>query len=321
LLAGQVHVPRAFTPARDLFYTGRVQPAARNRLLGLAFGLAAALAWGAQAVVARSGTLAGYSPLDLVALRYLAAGLVLAPFAWRARRVLLAIGLPRMLALVATGGAGNAILFCWALVHAPASHGGTIAPITAAVMGAVLAVPLLREYPTRGRMAAIGVIVLGVVLIGWDGIGGAHPGAWRGDLILLAAGSVWAAFTLLLRRWGVPALAGNAGLCCLSAILVVPPWLLLGAGAVPDLPLDQALLQAGAQGVVASALATTLYARAGELMGATRTACLTALVPVMALLLSVLVLGEPLGFAKLAGVTLAVGGMLAAVLFTGRRGG
>jgi drug/metabolite transporter (DMT)-like permease len=293
----------------------------RNRLLGLAFGLGAAFAWSAQAVVARSGTLAGYSPLDLVALRYLAAGLVLAPFAWRARRVLLAIGLRRMLVLAACGGAGNAILFCWALTIAPASHGGTIAPISAALMGAMLAVPLLREVPTQGRVAALGVIAFGVVLIGWDGIGGAHPGAWRGDLILVAAGSVWAAFTVLLRRWQVPALAGNAGLCCLSAVLVLPPWLLLGAGAVPHLPLEGALLQAVAQGVIASALATTLYARAGELMGATRTACLSALVPVMAVLLSVIVLDEPLGLAKLAGVTLAVGGMLAAVLFTGRRSG
>jgi drug/metabolite transporter (DMT)-like permease len=55
------------------------------------------------------------------------------------------------------------------------------------------------------------------------------------------------------------------------------------------------------------------------LLGATRTACLTALVPVMAVMLSVIVLAEPLGWAKLAGVTLAVGGMLVAVVFTGRR--
>jgi drug/metabolite transporter (DMT)-like permease len=287
--------------------------------LGLAFGLIAAFAWGAQAVVARSGTVAGYSPLDLAALRYIAAGLVLAPFAWRARHALAAIGLPRLVLVAIAGGAGNALLFSWGLVHAPASHGGTIAPITAAVMGAVLGIPLLGEWPTRGRVIAIGVIVLGVLLIGWDGIGGAHPGAWRGDLILLAAGTSWAAFTLLLRRWKVPALAGNAAVCCISAILLVPPWLALGMGSVPGQPIGMSLLQMGAQGIIASAVATTLYARAGELLGATRTACLTTLVPVMALLLSVAVLGEPIGAAQLGGVTLAVGGMLIAVLFTGRR--
>ena len=291
----------------------------RDISLGLAFGLAAAFAWGAQAVVARSGTVGGYTPLDLAALRYIAAGLVLAPFAWRARAALLAIGLPRLIVVAIAGGAGNALLFSWGLVHAPASHGGTIAPITAAIMGAVLGIPLLREWPTRGRVVAIGVIVAGVALIGWDGIGGAHPGAWRGDLILLCAGTTWAAFTLLLRRWQVPALAGNAAVCCLSALMLIPVWLALGMGSVPGQPIGMTLLQMVAQGLVASALATTLYARAGELLGATRTACLTALVPVTAVMLSVLVLAEPLGLAKLSGVTLAVGGMLAAVVFTGRR--
>jgi drug/metabolite transporter (DMT)-like permease len=293
----------------------------RDASIGLAFGLAAAFAWGAQAVVARSGTVAGYTPLDLAALRYIAAGLVLAPFAWRARHALAAIGLKRLIVVAIAGGAGNALLFSWGLVHAPASHGGTIAPITAAIMGAVLGIPLLREWPTRGRVAAIGVIVAGVALIGWDGIGGEHPGAWRGDLILLCAGTSWAAFTLLLRRWRVPALAGNAAVCCLSALMLVPVWLALGMGSVPGQPIGMTLLQMVAQGLIASALATTLYAKAGELLGATRTACLTALVPVMAVMLSVIVLAEPLGGAKLAGVTLAVGGMLVAVVFTGRRSG
>jgi drug/metabolite transporter (DMT)-like permease len=291
----------------------------RNVLIGLIFGVAAALTWGGQAVVARSGAVAGYSPLDLAVLRYSFAALVLLPFAWQARQVLVGIGLPKLMGLVATGGAANALLFGWGLVHAPASHGGTVAPITAAVMGAVLAVPLLGERPTRGRAIALGFIACGVLLIGYDGIGGSHPGAWRGDIILMGAGTVWGAFTVLLRRWRIPALAGNAAMCILSALVLLPPWLLLGGGAVPHMPWESSLLQGFAQGVLSSAIATTLYARAGELMGATRTACLTTMVPVAAVLMSVLILDEPLGVAKLAGVVLAVSAMLVAVLFTGRR--
>jgi len=291
----------------------------RDVSLGLACGLTAALAWGAQAVVARSGTLAGYSALDLAVLRYFTAGLVLAPFAWWARGVLARIGLRRLLVLAVAGGIGNALLFNGGLIYAPASHGGTIAPIASAVMGAVLGIPLLGEWPTRGRVVALGVMALGVLLIGIDGITGSVPGAWRGDLLLLGAGTIWAGFTLLLRRWEVPALAGNAAVCGLSVMIALPPWLLMGGGVVPELPFRQALLQMVAQGLIASALATTLYARAVGLMGGTRTACLTALIPVVAVILSVIVLDEPLGATKLAGVVLAVGGMLVAVVFTGRR--
>lgn len=294
-------------------------PGTRNLTIGLAFGLAATLAWGGQAVIMRSGTTSGFTPLDLAVLRYIAASLVLAPFAWRARAVLARIGLAKLLALVATGGAGNALLFGWGLVHAPASHGGTIAPITAAVMGAVIAIKLLGEWPTRGRVLALAAMSAGVLLIGWDGIAGAHPGAWRGDLILMAAGTGWGCFTILLRRWGVPALPGNAALCVLSALVLLPVWLALGMGTVPDQPWQASLTQAVAQGVLTSAIATTLYARAGELLGATRAACLIILVPVIAVILSAILLAEPIGAVKLAGVALAIAGMLAAVLFTGRR--
>lgn len=73
--------------------------ARRNLILGLVFGLAAAVTWGSQAVVARTGTLAGFSPVDLAVLRFSTAGLVLAPFAWRGRHVLAAVGLKRLLVL------------------------------------------------------------------------------------------------------------------------------------------------------------------------------------------------------------------------------
>jgi drug/metabolite transporter (DMT)-like permease len=294
----------------------------RGLLIGLAIGLFAASIWGGQAVVARIGVVQGYAPLDLTALRFGCAGLVLAPFAWRARARLLAIGLRRLLVLAAMGGFGNALLFTWALTMAPASHAGTVAPVTSAVAGALLAIPLLREWPTRGRVLMLLVIVSGVVMIGLDGLVGSHPGAWRGDLVLLLAGTSWGAFTVLLRRWGVPALPGNAAVCAISALLLVPPWLLLaGGGAVAVLPWESTLLQGLSLGVLSSAVATTLYARATELMGATRAACLSAMVPVVAVLLSAAVLAEPLGAAKVLGVLLAVGGMLGAVLFTGRRPG
>ncbi|MDB5377180.1 MAG: hypothetical protein JWR00_1626 [Rubritepida sp.] len=45
------------------------------------------------------------------------------------------------------------------------------------------------------------------------------------------------------------------------------------------------------------------------------------IVPVTGLILSAVVLAEPIGAVKALGAALSVGGMLAAVLFTGRRVG
>jgi drug/metabolite transporter (DMT)-like permease len=191
--------------------------------------------------------------------------------------------------------------------------------MTVPIAGAILAIPLIGEKPTRGRAAALGVMAAGVLMIGWDGVAGAHPGAWRGDLLLLGAGGTWAVFTLLLRRWQVPAIPATAAVTIVSALAVVPVWMPFRLGAVLDLPPAALLLHVAMQGLVLGALAMFLYARAVELLGPTRAATLSIMVPVTALLLAAFVLAEPISWLQGGGAALAVGGMLGAVLFTGRK--
>lgn len=290
-------------------------------LLGLALGIFSALIWGGHAVVARPALAGqGFHPLDLAAFRYVPAALVLAPFAWHARDALHRLGLRRLCLLALFGGAPNLMLFLVALVYAPASHGGTIAPMTMPVAGAILAIPLINEWPSRGRAVALTVMAAGVLMIGWDGVQGNHPGAWRGDLLLVAAGATWAVFTLLLRRWQVPAIPATAAVTIISALVVFPLWLPWRAEALVALPTRAILFHLVMQGLVLGALAMFLYARAVELLGPTRAATLGVMVPVIALLLAASMLGEPVSLLQVLGACCAVGGMLAAVLFTGRKG-
>lgn len=289
-------------------------------LLGFLMGVGATLIWGGHAVIARSAVAGqGFVPLDLMVFRYLPAALLLAPLAWRQRAAIRALGPWKILMLAAMGGAGNLFLFIGALVFAPASHGGTIAPMTTPIFGALIAWLLLREVPTPGRIAALGAMAGGVLLIGWGGVAGEHPGAWIGDLMLLGCGLTWAAFTVLLRHWQVAAIPATAVVTIVSCAVVLPVWLATRLAYLPTLPLGVTLWQLFAQGLMLGVVSMFLYARAVELLGATRSASLGVMVPVVGLILSALVLGESLGALKLAGAGLAVGGMLAAVLFTGRR--
>ena len=289
-------------------------------LLGLAFGIACSIIWGGHAVVARPALAGqGFHPLDLAAFRYGPAALLLAPLAWRARVALARIGWWRLLVLASFGGAPNLLLFVCALVYAPASHGGTIAPMIMPVAGALLAIPMIGEWPSRGRAITLGVMGAGVLMIGWDGVTGSYPGAWRGDILLVLAGTTWAIFTLLLRRWQVPAIPATAAVTIISAAAVLPVWLPWRGVAVLDLPAGPLLVQFVAQGIALGAVAMFLYARSVELLGPTRAATLSIMVPVTALLLAGLLLGEPISLLQALGASLAAGGMLAAVLFTGRK--
>ena len=123
-------------------------------MLGLALGVACSIIWGGHAVVARPALAGqGFHPLDLAAFRYAPAALLLAPLAWRARVALARIGWKRLMVLSFFGGAPNLLLFVCALLYAPASHGGTIAPMVMPVAGALLAItrssPVNRSWSIR----------------------------------------------------------------------------------------------------------------------------------------------------------------------------
>ncbi len=297
----------------------------RTTLWGLVIGLLASAIWGGHATFARIAMATpavgvALNPLDLLFCRYAPSALLLAPLAWRHREVLRALGLRRMLLLTLTGGAPNLALFVVAMQWAPASHGATIAPMTVPIAGALLAIPLLREWPSAGRTAALATMALGVLLIGWDGVAGPYPGAWKGDLLLVLAGGTWGVFSLLLRRWQIPAVPSTAIIAIVSACLVVPIWLVVRGPVALDLPAGPFAIQLLGQGLVLGLAAMFMFSRSVELLGATRASSLSVMVPVTGLAAAAWLLDEPLSGLKLLGAGLAICGMLAAVLFTGRRG-
>lgn len=290
-------------------------------LFGLLLGSLASVIWGGHAVVARLALVGqGFHVLDILFCRYVPASLLLLPLIWRHREEMRRLGWRRILVLFLFAGCGNLILFVTALKFAPATHGSTIAPMISPIFGAMLAWWLLAERPTRGRAIALAVMLTGVLVIGWDGLG-QHPGAWRGDLLLAGAGVTWSVFTVLLRRWQVSAIPAAAAVTLVSLPLILPPFLAFRADAFFALPPGLIVWMLVAQGVLLGAISMLLFARSVEMLGATRASTLSVLVPVTGLILSAVVLGEEIGAVKALGATLCMGAMLAAVLFTGRRVG
>ncbi len=290
-------------------------------LLGLLLGALASVIWGGHAVVARLALVGqGFHVLDILFCRYVPASLLLLPLVWRHREEMRRLGWRRIFVLFLFAGAGNLVLFVSALRFAPATHGSTIAPMVSPIFGAFLAWWLLAERPTRGRLAALATMLAGVLIIGWDGLG-QHPGAWRGDLLLMAAGGTWAVFTVLLRRWQVSAIPAAAAVTLVSLPFIFPPFVLLRADAFFALPIGLIAWMLVAQGVLLGSISMLLFARSVEMLGATRAATLSVLVPVTGLILSAVVVGEHIGPVKALGAALCTGAMLAAVLFTGRRVG
>ena len=287
-------------------------------MLGLGAGLAAVAMWGSYLAFARAGVNAGLTPFDFVALRYATAGAIMLPWLlMHGIRDLAGVGWRRGSLLALAAGPLFIALGVGGYLFAPLAHGAVIQPATITVGGALLAWGLLGERLSANQIAGGLLIVAGVAVIASAGGANVPAGAWRGDGLFVAAGLMWVAFTLMVRRWQIAPVAATAIVSVLSAGVAVPLYLAFSTPAnLLALPLPTLLTQVVVQGVLSGVLAVLAFTASVGWLGASRAALFPAMVPAAALVLGIPVTGEMphrLEWAGMAivslGLAVAIGGM------------
>lgn len=162
-----------------------------------------------------------------------------------------------------------------------------------------------HEPPGAARLAGVAVGFAGVVLvIGADALGGLG-GAVLAQLAVVAAAFSYACAGLFGRRFAAePPLATAAGQLTASALLLALPVLLVDRPWALAMPGAATLGSVVALALLSTALAYVLYFRILAVAGATNLLLVTLLIPVSALLLGALVLGEAVGLRQLVGMAL-----------------
>ena len=287
--------------------------AARERRIGWLCAFLVLLIWLAFQISGRLSVRQALTPWDVAALRYSGAFLGVLPLL--ARRGLPRLKPRRAAVLVALSAFGFPLGAYVGFSLAPVAHGAVILfgglPIATALLGA----GLFRLRVPRAQLAVLPVIAAGIVLTGIDsGAGAGAAGAWRGDLAFLLAVGCLATFTLLLRRWAIPALDAMITLSLWGAPLYLPVWWLALPSRLAVAAPGAAIYQMIVQGPVTAVAAMFLYSRAVNALGAGPPTLVAALVPGLASVLAWRLLGEPLGPAGIAGVALATAGMIGGVL-------
>lgn len=296
--------------------TATIHPAADR--LGLIAGFTAVALWAVYNVGSRYAAGQGFVAIDLVVMRFVAAGLIGWPLlAHRGPspglRGLGGLGWPRGLALMLLAGPLFGLWMASGFMRAPLAHAIVFAPastLLAILIGQRL---LLGERPSQDQLIGAVLLLAGLVACGADGFHGDYTGrVLAGDLFYCAGGASWGVFTCLLRLWRVePFVAAFAvpalTLPFLPILLWVSGWHLF------TLPLSAVLPQLVIQGVFGGFLSMLLFGIAVKRLGAGGSGAFPASVPAAALLLGVPVLGEPLTLLQIAGVLLATLGLLSTI--------
>jgi drug/metabolite transporter (DMT)-like permease len=216
------------------------------------------------------------------------------------------------------GGVGYAIAVYLAFRLAPAAHAAVLLPGALPFATAVIAWFWLRQRPSPAQRIALMLVFIGISLTATDTFTqNAHLTGMQmfGDLLFLSGSSLWAVFTLLLRRYPVPPLTATVSTTLGSAILYLPIWWLFLPSTLDQAPVAEVAMQAIYQGVLVVFVAMMLYTFAVRCLGGQTVALMMAIVPGLSALAAVPVLGEPLSVFTLAGLgAVTLGAVLGARL-------
>ncbi|WP_341914209.1 DMT family transporter [Ferrovibrio terrae] len=285
----------------------------QGRLLGAAAALATVLLWAGGLVATRFGVTGSLALGDVVFLRLLLPALLLVPVLLRFLKT--PGGTPRddrrpfwFIILIAGAGLPFMLISSTGLFFAPAAHAGALMPGSMPLFAALFAVLLLGERFNLQRRLGTGLMLLGAVAVGgWQVIDGTGQ-AWRGDLMFVLCGALWASYTIALKKTGIGAWQAAALVYVTSFILYVPVYLLWFDSRLLTAPVFEIGVQL-VQSVASGLLSMAAYGFAVRRLGAAPAAAFAALTPALTALLAVPMLGEwpePVTWAGIVAVSLGV---------------
>lgn len=280
-------------------------------LQGMLWGGGAVTIWGLYLAFARANVSQGILPVDLAFVRYATAGLIMLPWLVRhLRATQRQMTLSKAAILTLLAGPPFILVGASGFKFSPLSHGSVIQPAAITIAGLLLGSALLGDALTRPRVIGAAVILTGLALVaGPAALTGGASGVF-GDAMFATAGIIWALFSVLSRRWSVSPIAATAVVSVLSALVYTPVFLAgRGVDALLALPIGTLFQLVIIHGVLSGVIAVYAFGRAVELLGASRAAAFPALVPVIATIAGVLIIGETSAALQLVGLLVTTAGL------------
>src|SRR5947199_3990938 len=268
-----------------------------------------AIIWGSALVVTKS-LLQEIGPFTAAVLRFFIAWVILAPFAFRqGYRLSLAVR-PTFLLFGLTGIALYIAMTNVGLVYTAASSAALVQAAIPAVT-TLLSVLLLKERVSRMQLLGIGLSIAGLLLVTEINMNQAGSAPLLGNLFVFGGVLAWAVYTVQGKKlvstfpWLVITTTSiSAGLIFLLPFAFGELWL----QGLPHLRAD-GLLQLLYLGAASSALGYALWNYGLRFLDASEAAPYINLIPVVGLLLSVILLHEPLSLIQAAGGALTLFGV------------
>ena len=283
-----------------------------HMLIGVAAAISVVLFWSGWIVVSRLGVTNSLTVYDIAGFRFCVGAAVALPYIiWR--RTWQGLTPMRVLVLTLTAGVPYALLSYFGFKYAPAAHGGVFLngclPLFTTLFGWIW----VGQRSRSSQLGGLGVILIGVILVGYEGFLSSSGGmTWFGDLLFVAAIALFALFMVANRVWTITPGQVLFSVTIVSAAIYIPIWLLWLDSNLAAAPRSEILLQGLYQGLVPSVLGISCLNIAVRRLGANTTSVFLSAVPVVAALAAIPILQEMPGLPAWIGmITVTIGILLA----------
>jgi len=285
----------------------------KNLIVGIAAAISVVFFWSAWVVISRFGVTNSLTIYDLAGFRFGVGAVIALPYIiWR--KTWQGLTIPRMLVLTVTAGIPYALLAYAGFVYAPAAHGGVFMNGSLPIFTALFGWIWTGQRSHSSQIAGMGLILTGVVLVGYDGIVSSGSSATLlGDVLFLSAIILFAVFMVANKVWQITPGQVLFSVTLVSAIIYTPIWMLHLESNLAAAPIREIFLQAAYQGLIPSVIGISFLNIAVHHIGADKTSAFISAVPVLAALLAIPFLGEMPGYQAWLGMVMVTAGILLAI--------
>ena len=267
-------------------------PATSDYLRGSFCAVGAVCIWASWILAGRLGIRTSLTPLDITAIRFAVAGVILLPYLLRKGLAVDRLGWGGLAAIVVGAGAPMVLISYGGLLFAPAAHAASLYTALIPLFVAILAAVVLGEAFTISKRIGLALIVPGVLVIVW-GAGGTFGTQQNiGHAMFICACMMCACYTVVMRKARLDGLHAAAIAAVGSLIAFLPVYALISGTGLFEASWRDIVLQAFVHGILTAIISLMLYGRAVSLLGASNGSAFAALCPAITALAAIPILGE-----------------------------
>lgn len=291
----------------------------QNFTIGILSAIGTIFVWSGFIVFSRMGVTSPLTPYDVAALRFGVALLATLPFAWRWWPRHLPLRAQAVLALTGPGII-YAMLMYVGLSSAPAAYGGVFANGSLPIFTMLLGVVFAADRPGIRRVLGVAIIVAGGFMLGWRGLTEGGEGTSGAIFLFLGASATLSIYIFFVQRWRLTPTQALAVVNIPNALVFLPLWYFALPTNMAAAAMDEIIFQALFQGLGPGFLAVILIALTSIHLGPTPAAGFAAIVPAVAAIMAIPLLGEELTALEWCGVVTVSAGLALLLLRQSQKG-